>query len=1009
MNACVLAVALLGTPLLGHAAGFGKMTVLSNLGQPFKAEIDLVSVQPEEKESLAVRLPSQDTFQDRGVDYSGVVRSMHFDLATRADGTPYIKVTSSQAVNDPYVDLLVEMSWAGGRIVRQYTELVDPANYSSTASGKQAVVNVPQAPSVDTASVAPRTPKAVVAATPLPPVKASSGIRHHHAPRRSAPAARRAAPVATAPTSAEAPAAPASNKESAAEHKVKSGETLGRIASHYRSGHVSLDQMLDGLYRDNGDAFINQNINRLKTGSILHVPTASEAAGVPTAEAERDIKAHTSDFNKYAQSVAATVTGTRAVKSSTGSTSTGGQVKAHAEDASKRSQNGPTDVAILTSGKTGGKGSKAEQKRAHEEDTSAAENEAKENATKVKLLEQQVHDLQDLLAKLKPGKNGVAANPSTKAVPVPVNVAPPAVTKPVATVSPPVKPAPAPAKPVEPVVKHMASAPVAAVTPHPVVKAPASAPAAVHPVAVKPAASKAHATVASSPVAETKHTPVVAASSAGAAKTASIASASHAEGQPVKHHVAPPVQEAPEEEDSGSNWLLIGGGVAAAALLGGLWFFMRRRRSRPSFEDSVLTGGDLKSNSVLGSVGGSIVDTSSTTDNSFFTDFSREGLGTIDTDEVDPVAEAEVYMAYGRDAQAEEILKDALIKDASRQEVRLKLLEIYANRKNLPNFELYATELHTATNGHGPLWEKAAAMGRELDPANSLYGMTESSLEATTVSGSDSTLKMSAVKESQPASADEADLDFELGTLKLDAATIQAQMAALGAPHPQVAPIDEANPMDFDLDDTPALPEESADAGLDFNIGSQTAPAADADSGSEAPILDFQFDLGDADAPAEEVAPDLQFSNTMGFHVKPVEVAAEPTVASPAVADGMEMDDLELDFPAGDAMEEPSFEVDAPPAPEHGDIKLDLGDLNLDLAAAETVEIAPEADLGFQLDDFDAADMPGPDDPVETKLDLAKAYIEMGDREGAREILTEAVGEGSDQQRQRAHDMLAKL
>ena len=104
------------------------------------------------------------------------------------------------------------------------------------------------------------------------------------------------------------------------------------------------------------------------------------------------------------------------------------------------------------------------------------------------------------------------------------------------------------------------------------------------------------------------------------------------------------------------------------------------------------------------------------------TDFSQSGLSAIDADEgVDPVAEADVYMAYGRDAQAEEILLDAMKADPSRTAVHLKLLEIYAHRKNLKQFETTAAELYTVTNGQGEDWDKAVEMGLKLDPDNPLF------------------------------------------------------------------------------------------------------------------------------------------------------------------------------------------------------------------------------------------------------------------------------------------------
>src|SRR5258708_34707349 len=94
----------------------------------------------------------------------------------------------------------------------------------------------------------------------------------------------------------------------------------------------------------------------------------------------------------------------------------------------------------------------------------------------------------------------------------------------------------------------------------------------------------------------------------------------------------------------------------------------------------------------------------------------------MEAEEVDPIAEADVYMAYGRDAQAEEILKEALQKDAKRTAVHSKLLEIYANRRDAKSFEQTALKLKSLTNGSGPEWDKAAALGASLDPQNGLYG-----------------------------------------------------------------------------------------------------------------------------------------------------------------------------------------------------------------------------------------------------------------------------------------------
>ena len=161
-------------------------------------------------------------------------------------------------------------------------------------------------------------------------------------------------------------------------------------------------------------------------------------------------------------------------------------------------------------------------------------------------------------------------------------------------------------------------------------------------------------------------------------------------------------------------------GAAAWCVLAGYAAYAWRRKRKSQFESSMMGASvPAESPSAFGATGGQQVDTGS---GAFPSDFSQGGIGKIDTEEIDPIAEADVYMAYGRDAQAEEILKEALGKDPSGHAIRAKLIEIYANRKDLKALETTATELFAATGGQGPEWEKAVALGLSVDPQNPLYG-----------------------------------------------------------------------------------------------------------------------------------------------------------------------------------------------------------------------------------------------------------------------------------------------
>ena len=192
-----------------------------------------------------------------------------------------------------------------------------------------------------------------------------------------------------------------------------------------------------------------------------------------------------------------------------------------------------------------------------------------------------------------------------------------------------------------------------------------------------------------------------------------------------------PKPAAPAEQPSFFSELLdnpatlIGGGGLLALLVG--WGVVRARNRSGASESSLpapsIAPSTHSGNSVFGTAGGQSVDTSS----QIQTDFSQSAMTAIDADEgVDPVAEADVYMAYGRDAQAEEILLDALKNEPTRHAIHVKLLEIYAQRKNAKQFENLATQLYGLTSGNGADWEKAAAMGAAFDPGNPLYGAGKS-------------------------------------------------------------------------------------------------------------------------------------------------------------------------------------------------------------------------------------------------------------------------------------------
>jgi pilus assembly protein FimV len=397
-----------------------------------------------------------------------------------------------------------------------------------------------------------------------------------------------------------------------------------------------------------------------------------------------------------------------------------------------------------------------------------------------------------------------------------------------------------------------------------------------------------------------------------------------------------------------------------------------RRRKTTRFEDSIISGTDIKTNTVFGSTGGGVVNTG---DNSLASDFSREGLGNIDTDEVDPIAEAEVYLAYGRDAQAEEILKDALKKDPQRQEIYLKLLEIHSQHNKPSAFETVASELYSVSGGQGEVWQKAMALGRQLDPANPLFTEAGGSAFAATPAAA------AAAAAAEPPASD-------------------TQVFSVPPEHkaePRVA-----TPLDFSLDDDISLAPSSGEepktpAAILAGAAQEVAKSSRATSDSMMPFEKTSGFAGPASGAASKASSDKFEPLHDSFSLEPESVPKfdldfqldEPVRAAPPAAQPKPAPEPERAFATAGA---PAPQLARPAAA----IELDKLDLAFDPDRSTFEDPTPSV-LDGQW--HDAA----------TKLDLAKAYQEMGDVEGAREILQEVLHEGDDEQKSEAKTLLSKL
>jgi len=927
------------------AAGLGKLSVKSALGQPLRAEIELLSVQPEEASLIQARLASAEAFQQARIERTEAHSSIQVSVQTRTSGVPYLRITSSRPVQDPFLELLIELNWNSGRVLRDYTLLLDP----------------PKAPSAKPAAA----PKAAAPAPQEVPVAAEPV---------SQPVVSKTLPSRPA---RPAPAAPASYGP------VKPGDTLRSIAARVAHPDVTVEMMVASLYQANPGAFNNQNMNLLRKGEVLKVPDREAVMLMFSPHQARQlVRQHAQAWHAFRGQVADTAT---AASSQAASPSpAAGKIAPQAPQAKPDAAAPSRDVLKLSksaqTAKSASNDVAMQRIQTLEEELAARSRALQEAQDRVAQLERTVSDLQKLMSMQ-------------------------------------VKPGAAPAQPAE--------------SPETAAGAPEAK--------AKPAAGK----------------------------------------PKVMPEPPPPEPESSFLSELTSNPLYLGG-AAILALLGGLFGYrrlsQRRSEAMENFHQSVLTGGDQFKTAIFRTEAGQPQNSKTHTEPK--TELSRIGLGAIDTHDVDPINEAEVYMAYGRDAQAEEILKAAQAKDPHRKEITVKLLEIYANRSDAAAFAVLATQLFSDLNDpSSELWRKAAELGRRLEPNNPLYqtdaepaampperdmqdgrmGMEVTEME---MPGGEETPAEAA----QPVQEEDLSIEFDPAAYKIDTGVIVEDGPAAGLQAEEEGAI-ALEPADIP---PPAVEVEMERATVDLDVPLEFTP----------PEMHSQM--------AEKV--DLPVDELSASPVLEIAGLEEPAAATPAAAEIEVASDTPLDFeplemvaPAAPGLHLEETEVlhdvsidldipgDLPPEPETPSA---FGDMDLEAASAGSemsmnlpslddsavVDTPPEIDLSAGLDDLaleeltleglddsgadlapeplETADMPALDlsaidldltdipatleevtemasevDPaiweeVNNQLELAVAYLEMGDQEGAREILNEVMAQGDDSQRARAAEML---
>lgn len=680
------------------ALSLGRISVLSPLGEPLLAEVEILDINADETASLKATVASPEAFKAAGLEYNPALTKLTITLEKRRDDRSYLRIRSEQAINDPFVDLMLEASWVSGRIVRDYTLLFDPPN------SRPNQVSIPTASQLSTVPAQIKSPT-----TPQPPSSnAASTGSLSRAPALPRTVIKKSAPPAE------------TSSASSTSIKVRPGDTAGRIASTLVHPSISLDQMLVAMLRANPDAFVAGNINRIRAGAVLNIPGTDDAQATPKAEAKQIILTQSQDFNAFRSKLASIAPLTTVAAADRQSS---GTVQSKVDD--KKTSATVPDKLTLSQGTVSGKTNEIDI---------AKERQAKEVAKKTDDASKTIADLNKLVAAT------ATAAPAPAAAPTPALTAVTVVAPALSAASEPV-----------------AVAPVVMATPD--------------------------ATEASAPQA--------------------MASA------PVKKAVIP--VPAPASESSFIDDLLgdpmvpaVAGGLIA--LLAGLGFYRYKKRKESTQLNSEFLESRIQPDSFFGASGGQQIDTHDSAMSGSSMLYTPSQLESAD--DVDPVAEADVYLAYGRDIQAEEILKEALRMHPGRVAIYQKLLEIYAKRRDLKSFGNISKQVLNVAGVESQEWVRVCELGRSIDPANDLY---QSIIQMT-----------DAPEPHMPTPATDLDLDLDFS---LDDAHPSANHNAIeGLETHAVSATHDVTPPELDLDfNLPEMP--SAPQGIE-PISHASAPTA---------------------------------------------------------------------------------------------------------------------------------------------------------------------------------------
>lgn len=973
------------------ALGLGAAEVKSALNQPLQADIRLTSVEDMTADDLIVRLASVSAFENAGVTRLEFYDQLNFQLMLDHESGPLVRVTTREPVREPYLNFLVEARWASGRLMREYTLLLDLPIFEEDRA---------QAP----VQTAPRE---------------SAATRPSARPQQrqqTAPAPRADSPSATPSTTTRSTASGSADSYG----PVGANDTLWEIALQVRPGRdLSVQQTMLAIQRANPDAFINGNINLLRRGQVLRIPSRADIQSTGQAQAVRQVAQQNRDWSE-ARGVqldagrrvasqpreAGEVTGQVTLASATGAAERGAGQSGGDSETRGRELQGQLDATL------------------EELDKTRSEN--RELSARVRDLESQIDTMESLIQ---------ASNEQLRALQLAAE-------------------------------QNRQQAAEGTEQPAPDFMRDL----------LEGDETEAELAQEEQPLAEGDQP-----QEEPSTEQTVVEEEPEVTTAPVVRDTTRVVRSAPPPpsfmDRVMENLLAIIGGLLVV-ILAAVYFIQRRKQAAVEREDDF--NDDFDEDDFLAAEPDHAefpeeddefeAALNAEEDAAAGEDFAAEDTASAEAETGDVVSEAEIYIAYGKPEQAEEMLLNGLANEPGSVPILGKLLEVYAETQNVEAFDQHYAEL--LTTGDEAAIQRAADL-RESIPGAGEFNAQAVAREEHIAPVADDLSLGSLELDGDLAIADsdddeltfDEDLSFDLEddeptppeTTEKD---VQAASSRYDLSFDELSDAEDEDELTFDLDledladDTDATGTNKAEEELQADLG------ADLTLDSDESTLELDEDAFELDEGAFELGTEMELEPVPASEPQ-VESEPEPEAEAetPAVQTDVESEaDEEISFdldsvePAEDfdsldsdlaSLDDLLDEQAAPPElalddDEDFDPNLDVSGIDLDaldkeMGALDEVE-APEApaepepagteadEAPFDLEEMDTAAEPASDDEMDaeldfladadevaTKLDLARAYIDMGDTEGAKDILSEVSQEGNDEQKREAAELLARI